>query len=97
MDQGGWVLARDHLEELRCGERSVEVQSARAHNRAGDRQLGEATVIAAHDCDAIALPDASRSQRMRQGIRATVYLREGHGPQFVDDRDPVRIEDRPTP
>src|SRR4029079_16512214 len=53
------LLALDHIGQLRPGERGVHIEGTGAELGNRERRLDEATVVAAHDRDAIPLGDAA--------------------------------------
>ena len=85
------LLALHDLGQLRAREGGVEVERVGAQLRQRDRRLDEATVVAAHDTDAVTLPEARVRERVRERVRARVHLAVGERAELVDDHRPVRV------
>ena len=86
VDQRDRLLARDHVGDLRSGERGVQVQRVGAELGAGDRRLDEVAVVAAQDRHAVALVDARVREGVGEAVGAPVELREGQRAELVDQR-----------
>ena len=64
VDHRARALALQHLDQLRSGERGVEVEDVGAQLGGGDGRVDEEAVVAAHHRDAVALADAHLPQRV---------------------------------
>ena len=74
VDQRRGLLALHHVGELGRREGGVQVEGDGAELRAGHRRLDEVAVVAAHDRDAVAQPDALVAQGAGERVRAAVGL-----------------------
>ncbi len=72
-----------------AGEGGVEVERVGAQLGGGDAGVDEATVVAAHDRDAVALAHPELAQRVGQGVGAGMHLAEGQRPELVDETEAV--------
>ena len=88
------ALAVEDVDELRAGERGVQVEDVGAELGGGDAGVHEPPVVAAHDRDAVAGAHAAGAERVREPVAALVQLPEGQLAELVDDAEPVRLQDR---
>ena len=89
VDDERGLLALEHVDELRTGERGVQVEHVGAQLGHGQADVDEAPVVAAHHRDAVALADPTGLERGGERVAAPVDLTERQRPQVVDQPDLV--------
>ena len=103
MNSSSWIttvglLALEHVDQLRAGEGGVEVEHVGAQLGGGDAGVDEAAVVAAHDRDAVALPDAHGPRATRaSALRRSCSSPKVSAPELVDRARPGRASAAPAP